>query len=70
MQGRRGDEDHEHGEAAQDDPHHSEPDGRPPGFQCESKGEASRRRSLSLCPPARGEIHSNNLTSARHGVSS
>ncbi len=32
--GRR-DEDHEYGEAAQDDPHHSEPDGRPPRFQCE-----------------------------------
>lgn len=40
VQGGRRDEDHEYREAAQDYPHYSEPDGRPPGFQCESKGEA------------------------------
>lgn len=37
MQSGRRDEDHEYGEAAQDHPHHSEPNGRPPRFQCESK---------------------------------
>lgn len=30
-------EDHEYREAAQDHPHYSEPDGRPPWFQCEFK---------------------------------
>lgn len=30
-------EDHEYREAAQDHPHYSEPDGRPPRFQCEFK---------------------------------
>lgn len=53
VQGGRRDEDHEYGEAAQDDPDYSEPDGRPPGFQCESKGEASHRASLSLGSRAR-----------------
>ena len=34
--GRRN-EDPEYREAAEDDPHYSEPDGRPPRFQCEFK---------------------------------
>lgn len=53
VQGGRRDEDHEYGEAAQDHPHYSEPDGRPPGFQCESKGEASHRSGLPLGSRAR-----------------
>lgn len=39
LQSGRRDEDHEYGEAAQDHPHHSEPNGRPPRFQCESKAK-------------------------------
>lgn len=43
--GRRN-EDYEYREAAQDDPHYSEPDGCPPRFQCES--EVKRRAALQL----------------------
>lgn len=46
MQSGRRDEDHEYREAAQDHPHHSEPDGRPPRFQRESQAKFKNEKLL------------------------
>lgn len=49
--GRRN-EDHEYREVAQDDPHYSEPDGRPPRFQCESEVKPPAALARADCAEA------------------